>query len=475
LQAHTIGGASITTQLVADSASYPEYCKVSGTIPPRLKFELRLPTQWNRRVLFIGGGGLNGVIFPPETLMFNPSIADAGYATVGTDSGHQGTPVDASWALNDPEAVANFAYLSTHTVLGAARAIVTARYGRDADRAYFFGESTGGREGLIEAQRWPEDFDGIVALEPVYNMTALMLAENRVAQQVFRTPGGRLSPAHLDALGHASLAACDTLDGIADGIISNVAACRFDPAALRCAGPADETCLSDAQIETVNLVHSTFNLGVALANGVDSYPGWPVGHEDNSGGWQTWITGSRAEPTTSLGAAISGEALRFMVAGEPSLDPLQFSPAAYAEELRAFSELIDATDPDLSAYAARGGKLILWHGWGDYAVSARSTARYYEQVNDAMGADDTEDFLRFYTSPGVDHLAGGPGASTIDFLAALTAWVESGIAPGDLVATKHVQGTIDPLFARPLCRYPTYPRYDGSGDAAAAASFRCAH
>jgi feruloyl esterase len=231
--------------------------------------------------------------------------------------------------------------------------------------------------------------------------------------------------------------------------------------------------LTDAQVDTVNVVHTPFELGLTLANGVASYPGWPIGHEDNPGGWQTWITGLREDPSTSLGAAISATTLQFLIAGDPNLDALHFTPAAYADELRAFSTLVDATDPDLSAYAARGGKLILWHGWADYGVSAYSTVRYYEQVVSAIGASTVERFLRFYTSPGVDHLAGGPGASTIDFLSALRAWVEEDRAPQDLIAARPASGSVAGL-SRPLCRFPGYPRYNGTGDVNDAANFHCA-
>jgi feruloyl esterase len=326
LDGRTLAGADLTARLVAAAAAYPEHCKVLGTIPPRLKLEVRLPSDWNRRALFIGGGGLNGIIPSPEALLFNPSIAADGYATIATDSGHQGSPLDGSWALNDPHAVEDFADGATPKVLDAARAVIAQRYGRDAEQTYFIGTSTGGREGLIAAQRFPEAFDGIVALEPVYDMMALVLAGNRVAQQVFATPGGRLSPAHLQTLGAAVLAACDGLDGIDDGIISHVAACRFDPAVLRCDGPEGDHCLTDAQIATVNLVHAKMPLGVTIANGVDSYPGWPIGHEDNAGGWKTWIACARADPSTTQGSVLSGHVMRFIISRDPALDPLHFSP-----------------------------------------------------------------------------------------------------------------------------------------------------
>jgi feruloyl esterase len=472
LDGRSIGAAEIrSATLVAATAQYPEYCRVSGTIAPQLNFEARLPTSWSGRALFTGGGGLNGFILPPELMFFNPSIAFDGYVTIATDSGHQGLPTDGSWALGDPLALENFAHLATHTVLGAVRRIVEERYGAPPARTYFFGQSTGGREGLIAAQRWPDDFDGIVALEPVYDMTALVLAGNRVARQVFRSPGGYLSAAKVRLLSRAVLDACDDLDGIADGIVSHVAACRFDPAGLRCAGPETDACLTGEQIETVDTVHSALELTFTLPNGIRSYPPWPVGHEDGAGGWSTWVTGtSPSDPLSSLGFTLSDQTLRYLVIGDPQIDAFAFSPAEYAEELTAFSTLVDATDPDLSAFAARGGKLILWHGWADYAVSAHSTVRYYERVVATLGGQAAVDeFLRFYTSPGIDHLNGGPGAGTTDFLGALIAWVEQGRAPADLVSHKLGGG-----LSRPLCRHPGYPRYDGEGDPASADSFHCA-
>ena len=475
LQGRSIGGAEIRSAiLVADASGYPEHCKVLGTIPPQLSFEVRLPTSWSGRALFIGGGGLDGIIFPPEALMFNPSIAADGYVTIATDAGHQGSPLDGAWALGDPLAVENFAYLSTHTVLAAARAIIEERYRVAPRRTYFFGNSTGGREGLIAAQRWPEDFDGIVALEPAYDMTALVLGGNRVAQHVFGTAGGNLSAGQLRTLGRAVLDACDELDGIRDGIISYLAACRFDPAVLRCNGAESDDCLTDEQIATVNTVHSDLELDFALANDVRSYPRWPLGNEDGAGSWPLWITGS-GDPSSSLGFVLSDQTLRFFVAQDAQLDTLRFSPSSYADELFALSSLLDASDPDLTAFAVRGGKLILWHGWSDYAISAYSTIRYFERVVSTLGGRAAVDeFLRFYTSPGVDHLAGGPGAATTDFLAALVTWVEEGTPPGDLVSRKLDPQTAEPILARPLCRYPTYPRYEGKGDPAAASSFRCA-
>lgn len=469
-----IGGAAIgAATLVGTTPTRAEHCRVLGSIAPRLNFEIRLPTRWNGRALFVGGSGLNGFIAVPELVLFIPNVGHDGYATIGTDSGHQGSFADGSWALGDREALEDFADRAIHRVLDSARAVIAARYGRAASRTYFIGMSEGGREGLIAAQRWPDDFDGIVALEPVYDLTALALAMNRVAQHVFATPGGRLSHEALAALSGAVLDVCDPLDGIADGIISHVGACHLDPAALRCREGESGACLTEAQIATVNAVHDPLVLGVPLAHDVGDYPGWPIGHElpppGAPGGWPYWILGGSSDPLSSAGFSLSDQILRFLVVGDPALDTLRFMPAEHANALRAFSALVDATDPDLSAFAARGGKLILWHGLADYAVSARSTARYYERVVAVLGGQDAADrFVRFYTSPGVGHLNEGPGAGTTDFLGALTAWVERNEAPGDLVSTR-----AGSTLTRPLCRHPRYPHYRGSGDPDDAASFRC--
>jgi feruloyl esterase len=483
LNNRTLGGAQISfARLVPSSASYPEYCKVLGTFPPKTNFEVRLPTSWNGRALFMGDVALGGSIPPAEDIrdfLFTPSIP-TGYATIGTDGGHQADLGDGSWALDDAEAVRTLYELAIHTVLGAAREIIATRYGQPAAHAYFMGHSTGGTQGLIEAQRWPDDFDGIVVLAPSNDETGFELAANRVGQQVFGVPGARLSPAKVATLAQATLAACDDLDGLADGIISHAAACQFDPANLRCTGPDNDQCLTDVQIDTVNLVHSDLMLDFALANGIRSYPGWPIGHEfvpldePRPGGWPFWITGTTADPRSSGIVDYADQVLRFLVTHNATLDTLHFSPNDHQAELQAYSAFADGSDPDLSAFAARGGKLIFWQGLADCAASPRATIRYYEEVvRTAGGQAAADDFVRFYTSPGVGHFNDGPGAGTTDFLSAITAWVETGAAPADLVSSRLGPGSSNPLLTRPLCRYPGYPRYNGEGDPADAASFHC--
>jgi len=472
----SIAGARITYASVISAADgLPEYCKVGAKIEPALNFEIRLPSDWNQKIVFIGGSGLDGFIPAPSDFNLSPGILMRRYATIGTDSGHQASFGDGSWALNNPDAIADYGYRSRHTVLLAAREIITALAATPIRRTYFEGSSSGGREALIEAQRFPEEWDGVIAREPVLALTALFLSENHIAQQVFRTPGGFLPAAAVTVLAQAVLTACDGLDNLEDGIVSNVAACRFDPVALRCEPGSNNDCLTDAQILTVNTVHAPLQLGFALANGLTGYPRWPLGTEASSGAWPLWITGPSPNPPASLDFSLSDQVIRYFVTSNPDLDSLAFSPDDYMDQLSSLSHVLDATDPDLSAFAAHGGKLILWHGWGDYGANPYSTVAYYEQVVAAAGGQEEADrFVRFYTSPGVDHLEGGPGAPTFDLLGALDAWIEEGTAPGDLVAYKFDPQAGALLPFRPLCRYPKYPRYDGVGDPHEPSSFPCA-
>jgi Tannase and feruloyl esterase len=466
-----IGGATIrSAEMVAAAGDNPDLCRVSGTIETALNFELRLPRGWTQKVLFIGGGGYDGVIPVPDI-----DILRKGYATIATDSGHTGSVLDAAWALDDPEAVQNFADRAWHTVLVAAREIITAHYAAPIRRTYFQGGSSGGREALIMAQRWPDDCDGVIARAPALNFVAVQLSANRLAKHVYATPGGYLPAATTEALGRAVLTACDELDGLADGMVSDVEGCRFDAGVLRCTGPPSDQCLTAAQLETVRAAHSAFPLPVSLANGVTEYPRYPVGGEESSTGWPLWITGFSPNPPSSFLFILSDGFIRFFVTGNPDFDSLAFAPEDYASTLSSLSTLLDATDPDLSRFAARGGKVILWHGWSDYALSAYSTVAYYERVVSAAGGRSAADeFVRFYASPGVDHLNNGAGAPIFDLLGALDAWVEDGAAPDDLVAYKVLPGSDTPVPFRPLCRYPTYARYSGSGDPNRATSFTCA-
>ncbi len=464
LAGRSIGGATISVAAVVPaSATLAEHCKVSGLIEPKLNFELRLPRDWNHKLHYGGGGGYNGAIPPVDAPALN-----AGYAQVSSDSGHQGSALDASFALNDSQAAQLFGSLSVPTVMGAATEIVRVHYGTRARRAYFEGCSNGGREALMNAQRFPTLFDGVISRAPAYNWVGLMGAFNRTAKAL-AAPGGAINPAKTTTLASAVRAACDDLDGVVDGVVSNPAACHFDPKTLRCAGGADtgDSCLSDAQLNTV----ASWTSPVAFDGSTYTNTGWPLtGNENEAGAWDLWTTGA-----PSLQFLFQDTTVKNYLARDPAADSLVYDFNSDTGALFAMAALNDATNPNLHPFLAAGGKLILWHGGNDSALSITSTTAYYQSVVTAMGGQpNTDEFVRYYTAPGVNHCAGGPGADSADLLTALDRWVTRRRAPQTLTASKLDPATGAKLLSRPLCVHPAYPRYKGKGDPNEASSFVCA-
>jgi hypothetical protein len=475
LSGKTVGGAALTAVTVAASATAPTYCKVNGTILPSLRFELRLPDAWNKKLHYAGGGGYNGAI---TELSGAPLDAlKKGYATVSSDSGHQGNVLDASFALNDAYAAQLFGSLSIPTVMSTAIEAVTAAYGQLPSKSYFEGCSNGGREGLMNVQRYPNLFDGLVVRAPAHNWVGFMGQFNRTAKAL-AAPGGAMSNAKTATLAAAVRSTCDGLDGIVDGVVANQAACNasFNPAVLRCVGGADtgDACLSDAQLAVVASWTTD-----AVFSGSPSYrnAGWSLtGNEDDPGAWPAWVTGG-GNVQTALQFAFQDTTVKNYLARDPNANSLTYSPWDQNQNaLFAMAALNDATSADLRPFYNSGGKLILWHGGNDAALSKNQTAAYLSNVRSTVGASTVDASTRFYIAPGVDHCAGGPGADSSDLLTALDQWVDKGTAPGTLVAEKRdTAGAVQ--FSRPLCQYPQYPRYTGpAGDANAAklaASYTC--
>jgi feruloyl esterase len=464
LAGQTIGGASIVAATdVAATATLAAYCRVQGLIEPKLNFELRLPVDWNRKLHYGGGGGYNGSI--PGV---NAPALNAGYAQVSSDSGHQGNGLDASFALNDPVAAQLFGSLSVPTVMGSATEIVKVYYGHRQFRSYFEGCSNGGREALMNVQRYPTLFDGVIARAPAYNWVGFMGQFNRTAKAL-TAPGGAMSPAKVATLSNAVLAACDSLDNLADGVVSNPQACTFDPQTLRCPGGADtgDTCLSDAQLASV----ASWTQPASWDGGNYTNTGWPLtGNESDPGAWGPWVT-----TMPSLQFLFSDTTVKNYLARDPAANSLTYVWDSDPGALFALAALNDATNADLHPFLGAGGKLILWHGGNDSALSVKATAAYVAQVTAAVGGQaNTEQFMRFYVAPGVDHCAGGPGADQADLLTPLDRWVTRGRAPGDLRASKVDPSTGATVLSRPLCEYPTYPRYKGRGDPTKAMNFTCA-
>jgi hypothetical protein len=477
-----------------------EFCRLLGAIAPvdpaapDIAVEINLPFAWNGKAVQYGGGGYNGVLVTGLAPLRDaprdvPTPLAQGYATWGTDSGHEASalPEPEAFALND-EAFTNFAYAAYKKTRDVALRAVAAFYARLPAKIYYFGASEGGREGLAMAQRFPADYDGIVSIVPVINWTGLIAASNRngIAQQ----GGGWLSPAKVRLLARAVLAACDALDGLADGILSRAEACRFDPRRLLCRGGGDggESCLSQAQAAAVETLHRPFAVGLALANGIAAYPGWLYGGEDQPGGMIEWVTGeepatlpAKAPPAQGRQWYYGSGGIRYVVARDAHFDPRGFDPAAFAGRLREVSAVMDATDPDLNPFRVRGGKLILKENAADFAQSPVAGIDYYKAVAARLGKAEAEGCMRLYLAFGATHNGDGvsgtdrsPVPDDVDLLGALDAWASGGIAPGTLMQT--AQAPAPPFAAtaaRPLCRYPLYPRYRGSGDPRDAASFLC--
>ena len=362
----------------------------------------------------------------------------------------------------------------------AAVHLIRARYGRAAKRFYIAGSSQGGHEVFLAVQRWPKDYDGAIATHPVYNFTFLQTDGNALARALYANGGaGWLNPKKLSLLQTSVMGACDTLDGAADGVISNLAACQttFKLATLRCPAGADtgDTCLSDPQIAVVNTVNSRFELGFPLHGGLTSFARWPILEgADWTGlfGFGTRpVPASPPAPIADFGLHVLADPLvRHFITRNPAVDSLTFDPRAHAARLQSVSNIVDASSVDIAAFKARGGKLLLMHGTVDSAVPHHNTIDYYDRLVAQFGPRSLDGFVRFYLVPGFGHGTGQFIASW-DSLTALEAWVEQGKAPGALVVADAKQGNNS--RTRPLCVYPEWPRYKGSGDVNVASSFTC--
>ncbi len=465
LAGKTMAGATLAAVAVAASGPTPTYCKVNGTIAPALNFELRLPNTWNGKLHYGGGGGYNGAI-PAMNL---PALLE-GYATVASDSGHQGSVLSADFALTDTFAAQLFGSLSVPTVMSAALESVTAAYGKPPTKSYFEGCSNGGREGLMAVQRNPNLFDGVVSRAPAYNWVGLLGAFNRTSRAL-AAPGGQFSPAKTALLAKRTRDACDALDGIADGVVANAVACTpalINVAGLRCPGGADsgDTCLSDAQLAVVT---SWTTDAVFTGSSTFRNRAWPLtGNEDDPGAWAAWVTGG-ANFRGALQFLFQDTTVKNYLARDRAADSVTYAPWDQNQNaLYALAALNDATNADIRPFINSGGKLILWHGANDAALSVNATAEYHADMRTAVGAANADASTRFYVAPGVNHCSGGPGADTANLLTALDQWVTNNTAPGTLTAEKRdATGAVS--FARPLCQYPLYPRYTGPANDAAAA------
>lgn len=484
-------GATVTSATIERAPGDPaDVCVVLGAIDPvdpaapKIIFRVNLPGNWNGKAVHQGGGGYDGVLITGRSPYFLPADREPvrlGYASFGSDSGHQGgspgNPMgasgDASFALNE-EAFVNFGGDQLKKTHDAALAIIARHYGKPPRRTYFYGNSQGGHEGFIVAQRFPEDYDGVVAIHPAYNFSALQLSGLYIAKALYASPASWLSPAKTRLIARAVVASCDALDGLKDGLVSNVAACRgaFDVAELRCADGADagERCLSDPQIAAARTIAAETDFG-AEVSGSRRFGGWPI-FEGGLGEGSFFDLGKRAVPgkppvmsQDAFAFLMADQGVRYMFMREPTYDSLGFVVAEHPEQVRRVTQAADASSADLDAFRRRGGKLLLMHGTADMAIPPSNSIHYYQRVKARYG-DALGGFLRFYLAPGFGHGDGPYGDLQWASLDVLDSWVERGQAPGP----QTVRGGPG---ARPLCEYPAWPHYDGRGNPRSAASFAC--
>lgn len=456
----------------------PKFCRVTGTIRPStdsdIRFEVWLPEEsdWNGRYLGAGNGGFAGSINYGGIA----SAVQRGYATASTDTGHI-TPgafaIDGSWANGHPEKMIDYGYRAIHETTVAAKALVKAYYKKPLGRSYFSSCSNGGRQALMEVQRYPADFDGVISGAPASHFTHIAAEFITIAQAL---ADNYIPSAKLRAIEAAVVAACDASDGVTDGVLNEPPKCKFDPGTIVCQGGVEtDSCLTAGQATTLSKIYA----------GTRDMPGFEPGGESGMAGWGLWITGANVAKSAQF--LFGSQLYAHMVYANKDWDYKTFQ---FARDTKVADQkigpILNAVDPNLKPFVKRGGKLILYHGWCDAALPPRNTVAYYEAVRAKMGAKQADAFLRLYMLPGVQHCGGGPGPNhmgefdkepdaTSNMLLALERWVESGVAPAGLTAVRYKgdRRTAGIERTRPICGYPQVAHYKGSGSTDEAVNFEC--
>lgn len=452
-------GDPSSTALTAALKELPAFCRVAATLKPTpdsdIKVEIWMPeANWNRKYEATGNGGWAGSIS-------YSSMTEAlrnGYATSGTDTGHSSP--GGSFALGHQEKLIDFAWRSEHEMTVKAKAVIKAFYGSDPKLSYWVGCSSGGKQGLKEAQQFPDDYDGIAAGAPVLNWTHRSIEALWVAQAALKDPASYIPPEKYPLIHRAAISACDERDGLKDGLISDPSSCRFDPGALECKDGENAQCLTHPQVEAARKIYAP---AVNPRTGERLSPGFEPGSEL---GWRA-IAGGPAP----FGAA--NDHFKYVVFRDPNWDWRTFNidaDAALAD--RMDNGTINAASPDLNRFVARHGKLILYHGWTDTNITPRATVDYFEKVVEQLGGpSETAQSVRLFMVPGMNHCGGGEGPNVFSMTSALERWVEDGKAPDQVPASHLTGGKVD--RTRPLCPYPQMAQYKGTGDPNDAANFVC--
>jgi feruloyl esterase len=448
---------SIKTRAVAASDTWPAHCRVSGVLAPEIGFEVNLPARWNERLYMIGNGGLAGEQpdDPGRALQRAQALSNA-FVMVSTDTGHNATrEPSGAFALRNPPTAIDYAYRAVHLTAVTAKRIANTYYAKPVAKAYWNSCSNGGRQGLIEAQRFPADFDGIVANAPWVDQTGFVIDALWNQRAMDETP---VSLDKLKLVAERAMAKCDKLDGLADGLIDDPRKCNFDPA-------TDVPELTPAEAVTLKKIY-----GGVISNGKPFFPGFMIGSENN-GGWANLIVPGRP------GAApadfnLADSTMKYLVftPSKPDYDYKGFDFDRDVTLVDRWGKLANAKNPDLSAFRKRGGKLVMTYGWADAILQPMMGVTYYEQAV-AKNGPKTTGFFRLFMVPGMAHCGGGGGPDQNDAVSAVIDWVETGKAPEAIVARKIVSGQV--TRSRPLCPYPQVARYKGNGSIDDAANFSC--
>jgi hypothetical protein len=448
------------------TAAVPEFCRVLGQVAPEIRFEVSLPASWNRRLYMFGNGGYAGEnLEAPGRLANRDAALRLGFVVAQTNTGHDAAQEPLATFAVHSQKLYDFAFRSVHVTAETAKKLAASYYGASPARSYFNSCSTGGRQALILAQRFPQDFDGIVAGAPALDYTGIRIRSVATARALAAAP---IPAAKLKLLAERVYERCDALDGLQDGLIRDPRLCDFKPSEHlpRCAASDGPACFTAGQIQALEAIYADVTVhGKRLARG------WPAGAEisgsDGRSGWDGWILRDGAKSTS----AVFAESFIGFIKEDPEYQLSQFDFERDPALLEPYSQILSATDTDLSAFRDRGGKLLMYHGWADPALNPLMAIDYYEGVTRQMGPA-TPNFFRLYMLPGVFHCGGGPGPAAFDPLTPLLGWVEQGAVPQSLPASRLEKG--QSLRTRPLCPYPQVATYKGSGSIDDAANFACA-
>jgi hypothetical protein len=440
-------------------AALPAFCRVAGTIKPTpdsdIRFEVWMPSSgWNGKFVGVGNGVWAGSISYFE--MVQPLMR--GYATAATDDGHQGSPLDATFAVGHPEKLVDFGHRAPHEMTVKAKATIEAFYEKKPQRSLFVSCSTGGRQGLMEAYRYPDDYDGISSMAPANPMVPLMVSSLWTGYVALKDEASHLPAPKLMMVNAAAKKACDAKDGVADGIISNPKSCQFDPAVLACKGGDAPDCLTTAQLAALKSIYAGPR---NPRTGEQIYPGFEPGAEAM---FPAQTSGPEPFP-------VATSFFRGLVIEDPKWDFRSFDYNADVARAEArYSDILDVKPTRLDAFFDKGRKLLLSHGWADGLIPPQSTVNFYDALTRSIGASKTAAGVRLFMVPGMGHCAGGDGPSSIDMIGAIDGWVSTGKAPEQIVASNPPGA---PARTRPLCPHPQVAKYSGTGSTDEAKNFRC--